>query len=178
MRHMPTFSIIIPLYNKELSIGTTLYSCLAQTYTDFEVIVVDDGSTDKSVNVVQNIKDDRISKCYESGSLLPNGEYILMVFGKLNEDGRTEMTRDEFLEALQRLWRELNKYYTQEDVAIPALGSGITNFKGELLSRQQLVDIIVASYRINPYKIKRPNSLRIICRDIKQFSPNKVGDSL
>lgn len=68
MRHMPTFSIIIPLYNKELSIGTTLYSCLAQTYTDFEVIVVDDGSTDKSVNVVQNIKDDRIRVVTQSNA--------------------------------------------------------------------------------------------------------------
>lgn len=48
-------SVVIPLYNKEKSITTTLESVLAQSYTDYEVIVVDDGSTDNSVSVVESI---------------------------------------------------------------------------------------------------------------------------
>lgn len=47
-------SVVIPLYNKEKSITTTLESVLAQTYTDYEIIVVDDGSTDNSLNVVRS----------------------------------------------------------------------------------------------------------------------------
>lgn len=46
-------SVVIPLYNKEKAIIATLQSVLAQTYTDYEVIVVDDGSTDNSLQVVQ-----------------------------------------------------------------------------------------------------------------------------
>lgn len=46
-------SIVIPLYNKEKSISATLESVLAQTYTDYEVIIVDDGSTDNSLSVVK-----------------------------------------------------------------------------------------------------------------------------
>lgn len=46
-------SVVIPLYNKEQSITATLQSVLAQTYTDYEVIIVDDGSTDNSLNVVR-----------------------------------------------------------------------------------------------------------------------------
>ena len=46
-------SVVIPLYNKETAIINTLQSVLNQTYTDFEVIVVDDGSTDNSLNVVR-----------------------------------------------------------------------------------------------------------------------------
>ena len=48
-------SVVIPLYNKEKAIRATLQSVLAQTYTDYEVIVVDDGSTDESAKVVQSV---------------------------------------------------------------------------------------------------------------------------
>lgn len=47
-------SVVIPLYNKEKSISSTLQSVFEQTYTDYEVIVVDDGSTDNSLEVVRS----------------------------------------------------------------------------------------------------------------------------
>ncbi len=53
-------SIIIPLYNKEGSIAQALDSVLAQEYQDFEIVVVDDGSTDGGASVVENYGDARI----------------------------------------------------------------------------------------------------------------------
>ncbi len=53
-------SVIIPLYNKENSIVDTVQSVLSQTYRDFELIIVNDGSKDNSLKVVQNISDSRI----------------------------------------------------------------------------------------------------------------------
>lgn len=53
-------SVIIPLYNKENSITDCINSVLRQTYSDFEIIVVNDGSTDYSLDIVSRIKDDRI----------------------------------------------------------------------------------------------------------------------
>jgi len=49
------FSVIIPLYNKAPYVRKALESVLAQTYTDFELIVVDDGSTDESANIVETM---------------------------------------------------------------------------------------------------------------------------
>ena len=49
----PRFSVIVPLYNKEAYVRRTLESVIAQTYKDFECIVVDDGSTDNSLAVVK-----------------------------------------------------------------------------------------------------------------------------
>lgn len=53
-------SVVIPLYNKENRIYYTINSVLNQTFKDFELIIVDDGSTDKSVEIVQCIHDSRI----------------------------------------------------------------------------------------------------------------------
>ena len=53
-------SVVIPLYNKEASIAQSLKSVLSQEYDDFEVVIVDDGSTDESVGVVEAINDPRI----------------------------------------------------------------------------------------------------------------------
>ncbi len=54
------FSVVIPLYNKERSISATLQSVCTQTFTGFEVIVVDDGSTDDSYSVASKVNDERI----------------------------------------------------------------------------------------------------------------------
>jgi glycosyltransferase involved in cell wall biosynthesis len=54
------FSVVIPLYNKELSIKNTIQSVLNQTFQDFEIVVVNDGSTDNSLHVLKEIDDTRI----------------------------------------------------------------------------------------------------------------------
>ena len=57
---MAFFSVIIPLYNKEDYIKNTLKSVFNQSFQDFEVIIVDDGSTDKSLQIVKQFIDDRL----------------------------------------------------------------------------------------------------------------------
>ena len=57
---MPHFSVVIPLYNKEKDIKATLESLFEQTFSDFEVVVVNDGSTDNSEAIVKEFDDPRI----------------------------------------------------------------------------------------------------------------------
>ncbi|MCB0457197.1 MAG: glycosyltransferase family 2 protein [Flavobacteriaceae bacterium] len=61
MNNVPYFSVIIPLYNKEKDILNTLESLLQQSFSNFEVIIVNDGSTDNSVSVAKTIQDPRIN---------------------------------------------------------------------------------------------------------------------
>lgn len=53
-------SIIMPAYNREDTIMAAITSVLAQTYSHFELVIVDDGSTDGTVQVVESFADDRI----------------------------------------------------------------------------------------------------------------------
>jgi len=62
---MPFFSIIIPLFNKENFIENTLKSVLNQSFVDFEVLIINDGSTDKSEKKVLEFKDTRIYYFYQ-----------------------------------------------------------------------------------------------------------------
>lgn len=79
-------SVVIPLYNKATSISSTLECVLNQNFTDWEVVVVDDGSTDDSANIVSSIGDSRIrlirqpnagvSAARNRGAIEAEGEFI------------------------------------------------------------------------------------------------------
>ena len=56
----PMISVIMPVFNRQDFVGTAIESILAQTYTDFEFIIFDDGSTDDSLKIIQSYRDPRI----------------------------------------------------------------------------------------------------------------------
>jgi glycosyltransferase involved in cell wall biosynthesis len=57
---MPTVSVIIPSYNHEKYVEECIRSVLNQTYQDFEIIITDDASTDRTVEIIESISDPRI----------------------------------------------------------------------------------------------------------------------
>jgi len=60
-RQSPTVTVVIPTYNRAHLIGRALRSVLAQTHQDFEIIIVDDGSSDDTEEVINNYPDQRIT---------------------------------------------------------------------------------------------------------------------
>ncbi len=66
MNNYPYISVIIPLYNKEDSILQTVNSVLIQTYKNFELIIVDDGSTDNSYNVIEPLNKNPQLKIFQN----------------------------------------------------------------------------------------------------------------
>lgn len=89
MKKDPLVSIIIPAYNAEKYIKTTINSALKQTYQNIEIIVIDDGSTDKTKNIIQSIQDPRIiyihqenqgqSAARNAGIKIAKGEYVALL---------------------------------------------------------------------------------------------------
>ena len=83
---MPKFSIVIPVYNVEKYIKRTLDSVFNQTYKDFEVIVVNDGCTDKSIDYAKEYKVKivgakhvGVSEARNIGKKEATGEYLLFL---------------------------------------------------------------------------------------------------
>ena len=88
-RIIKMISVVIPLYNKEPIIEKSLRSVLSQDYDDFEVVVVNDGSTDRSAEIVKGIDDPHIrlieqenggpSKARNTGVKNAQGEWIVFL---------------------------------------------------------------------------------------------------
>lgn len=85
---MPTVSIVIPVFNAADVIALTIESALAQTWTDREVIVVDDGSTDASADIVKSFgarlqyhytPNHGVAAARNSGIALAAGRYIALL---------------------------------------------------------------------------------------------------
>lgn len=115
---------------------------------------------------------------YDSGTIVPHGDDLLLAFAKLDERGKGRFfTRDEYLECLHLLWREIEIHYSEKNVCVPILGAGTTAFEGgsgASISKQDLLDMMIWSYRLSAHKIKLPHKLYIICKKSDDFSLNNI----
>ena len=85
----PLFSVVIPAYNRASSIGKIINAVIGQKSGDWELIIVDDGSTDETRKVVQSFEDKRIRYHYQEnagvcaarnkGAKLANGRLLTFV---------------------------------------------------------------------------------------------------
>ncbi len=112
------YSIIIPVYNGEKCIKRSIESVLKQTRNDYEIIIVDDGSTDDTVKIVKEIEDKRI-KLIESfhkgvscarneGIRQSRGEYICF----LDADDEYESIHLETIDRIINKYPEVGLYST------------------------------------------------------------------
>ena len=129
----PNISIILPVYNKSEYIQETLESIINQTYSDFELIIIDDGSIDNSVEIInKTLKNTKINyKLYQQenkgvssarneGLTLSQGKYIVFVDG------------DDIID--KNHLKELNKSIKGKDFAFTQMI--ITDTNGKILTKK------------------------------------------
>ena len=85
----PVISVVMPAYNHEHYVGEAIESVLNQTFTDFELLIIDDGSTDNTAAVINSFNDDRLKYHHQSnqdaynalnnGMALASGEFISII---------------------------------------------------------------------------------------------------
>lgn len=108
------------------------------------------------------------------GTIIPNGDDLLLAFATLDRNGLARMDKDAYIQSLFVLWKQLELYASDKDVCMTVLGSNITRFNGESLSQQELLDVILLTYRLSDHKLHNPHKLIICCQKAEGFSLSKV----
>ncbi len=171
---MPTFSIVITAFDREREISRAIRSCLIQDSADFEVLVVDDGSTDNTYGVAAGIRDPRLrlirhssnrgnNAARNTGALAANGEWIIFL------DSDDELAPDA-LKTIGALAAKaagdvhrLAFLYRRDDGRIspwPALGEQIVDYSRYLawLEVRQLPDFLPCTRKLTFECVRYPES--------------------
>lgn len=134
MKEKPLASVIIPTYNREKYIKRAIESALNQTYRNIEIIIVNDGSTDKTKEVLQPYFTDQrihyiyqenqgVSKARNNGIKVAKGKYIAL------------LDSDDFWRDPQKLEKQVSFLKTHPDYVLTGGGIIRVSEKGKEISR-------------------------------------------
>lgn len=139
----PVCSVVMPLYNKEREVSTTISSILSQTFKDFELLVVNDGSTDLSVQVVEKITDIRVriinqenagvSAARNTGVRLALSELIVFI-------DADDLWHPDFLATIVALcedYPEAKWFATGYEIVHPETGRSLSKLRGPVKDFQR-----------------------------------------
>jgi len=175
---MPKFSIIIPTYNRAELLSNAIRSILGQTYGDFELIIVNDGSNDKTEEVVKSFDDQRIVYIRHeinkgvyagenTGVRASNGEYIIF----LGDDDKF------YPDALLLVYSKIKEYFSDnvkilwfDSIDIDTEVCASQNDKKERFISYK--DLLCDTFKIDPIVVLESNLLKN-----KMISEGFWGDS-
>lgn len=102
---------------------------------------------------------------YKLGSVFVNNEYLLVAFSRFNKHNQAELTLREYVSCMINFWDEVDQVYAGRSVSIPLMGSGITRLKDVEVQPQELLDIMIWTFKISRVKFKHPANATIIIHD-------------
>jgi glycosyltransferase involved in cell wall biosynthesis len=137
-------SVVIPLFNKENAIARCLSSVLMQTYIDFECVIVDDGSTDGSAEIVKSFSDSRVKYFYRENGGVSSARNIGVKCAK--GDWIVFLDADDYF--LENALDVLN-----ESVSSHNVNCAVANFYIGKIAKRQLYTQLKSGYIKNPFRL-------------------------
>ncbi|MFC0559024.1 macro domain-containing protein [Halalkalibacter alkalisediminis] len=101
---------------------------------------------------------------YELGSIYKDKDFFLVAFSKFNDKNEANLRLTEYATCLLKFWDEVNTLYNQQTVVIPLLGTGITRHKDFDASNQELLEVLIWTFKISKVKFKEPSKIKIVIR--------------
>lgn len=176
---MIKISVVMPVYNKELYLEKTLQSILNQSYKNFEIIIVDDGSTDNTKQIcdeyakkdsrisVYHIENGGVSNARNTGFKYVTGEYIQFIDG---DDCISEKIFEKYVSILNnKSYDILFSTYNKVDLLGNILTKVDVGYYGEYMKEQILLDFVNKQVNTGYYGCV---SNKLIKKDI--ISKNKL----
>ncbi len=148
-------SVIVPVYNGEKYIKRCLNSILEQSYKNIELIVVNDGSTDKTLEIISSIEDERmqvisqenkgVSSARNIGLKVSKGDYILLFDADdfMEKDILEVLVNDIKANDVQAVKSNLFLYYPEEDRKI-LYKEKIFDGKNKIIDKYELLDMVIS----------------------------------
>ncbi|OHB59879.1 MAG: hypothetical protein A2173_12005 [Planctomycetes bacterium RBG_13_44_8b] len=124
--HKPLITIGIPFFNCEKSLLDTIRSIFAQTYSNWELVLVDDGSTDRSIDIVRSIDDPRIRLLPPDGKNLKLAARLNQITQESRGDYIARMDADD-LSHPERIEKQLSFLQTHKEVDVVGTNMYILN---------------------------------------------------
>ncbi|MCK2020517.1 macro domain-containing protein [Peribacillus frigoritolerans] len=107
---------------------------------------------------------------YELGSIFKDKDYFLVAFSKFNDKNEANLRLAEYATCLIKFWDEVNALYNRKTVILPLLGSGITRHKDFNASNQELLEVILWTFKISKVKFREPSKVKIVIHE------SQIGD--
>jgi glycosyltransferase involved in cell wall biosynthesis len=134
----PLVSVILPTYNRAFSLERAIRSVLRQTFQDFELILIDDGSTDNTQDIIQSIKDPRIRYLQLEAN---KGAGAARNIGILASSGKYIAFQDSDDEWLPKKLEIQIKMFNENPASSPDLGVVYTQFWREGRRRRSFFQV-------------------------------------
>ena len=186
---MPKLSIIVPVYNTEKYLQECLDSILAQTFTDFELILVDDGSTDKSGSIcdeyaqldqrirVIHQKNEGVTRARKAGAKHSDGDYVTYVD---SDDWIDPDTYYNIMSQIEKHNADMGIFAMITEKSTPSI---IRNCLGEGVFSKEMLQKAIYSKMLFDYSLNQSGIIASLCnkvikREILQQAIVSIPDNL
>lgn len=138
---LPPVSVIVPAYNEEKTIAKTIKSILKSDYPDFEVIVIDDGSSDNTLKIARKFENEKI-KVFHKGN---GGKGTALNFGIKRARGKIIFTMDADTTVAPKSMKNMVRFFKDKEImsVSPAI---IVDKPKNILQRVQYMEYLLGLF--------------------------------